>query len=433
MMNEKRSKLAESFDAAGTSFASKCTNCGLCLEACPAFPFAKVASISPVAVMEGITCFLKGGPLTEEARRTIQSCAGHCRACTRACPEGLAPQEAFSAAIVRLAATERLPIPAYINPGHRLNFGNAFYSMQIRPREERWLRRAPVDPKPVDIVWFAGCNVACMSHMLLETAGILEAMKINFVGLVGGELCCGGPTRLWGRLDLLESFGKELVSNIAAFKPKMAVFSCPGCHGTVSGSISRVADVPFESRELSQFLIENLDRIPFRSEVNRVVTLHDSCNTIRQKIYENPRSLLKAIPGLTLVEMAHNRENALCCGGRPEAQSPEVFEARRRLPLKEAEATGAQVLATVCTGCQRHFIPLEDQYPFEIRSYISLVAEAMGVGQKDRFKPLANAGDVPRALAAATHCFTERNYTREELEEPVKDYFDMYVKGARRP
>ncbi|MDO8473516.1 MAG: (Fe-S)-binding protein [Dehalococcoidia bacterium] len=426
-MTTKRSKLAESYDATGNDFAGKCTNCGLCLEACPAFPFKNVPGIAPGAVMEGITGFLKGGPITKEASRTVQACAGNCRACATACPEGLKPQAAFVSAVIRLASSQGLPIPDYIKPGYRLNFGNAFRSMQIKPREERWMMKAPANPEPVDLVWFGGCNVACMPHMLLETVSILESMQIKFVGLVGGEICCGGPSTMWGHLELLERFGKDLVTNIAAFRPKMAIFSCPSCCKTISGSISRIADVPFESRMLNQFLVDNLDRIPLRHKVNRVVTLHDSCNTVHNRTYEHPRSLLKAIPGLTLVEMAHNRDNALCCGGRPEATSSGVFEARRRMPLKEAAATGADTLATNCSGCQRHFVPLEDQYRFEIRNYISLVAEAVGVREKDRFKPLIHAGNVNGALTAANDCFCENGYTRKELERPVGDYFSMYV------
>lgn len=429
-MTTKRGKLAQSYDATGTDFAGKCNNCGLCLEACPAFPFRNTGGILPATVMEGITGFLKGEPVTDEARKTVQACAGNCRACVRACPLGLAPQAAFISAVIRLHRTEGLPIPGYIKPGYRLNFGNSFRSMQIKPGEERWLRKAPANPPQADLVWFAGCNVACMPHLLLETAGILDAMGVEFVGLAGGDLCCGGPATMWGHLELLERFGTDLVSNIAAFRPKTALFSCPSCSKALSGSISRIADVPFECLELGQFLVDNLEQIPFAHPVNKVVTLHDSCHTIHNKVYENPRALLKAIPGLTFVEMEHNRDDALCCGGRPEATPSEVFEARRRLPLKEAEATKANILATQCIGCQRHFAPLEHQYHFEISNYISLVAESVGVRQKDRFKPLVNAGSVSQALSAASDCICQNGYTRDELEKPVTDYFDMYVKGA---
>jgi hypothetical protein len=142
-----------------------------------------------------------------------------------------------------------------------------------------------------------------------------------------------------------------------------------------------------------------------------------------RKAYENARPLLKAVPGLKIVEMEHNGENALCCGGIPQGQSQEIFDARRRLPLQEAQATGAGVLATVCTGCQKSMAPLEEQYGLEVCQYTSLIAESVGVRQPDRLKRLIRSGSAASALKGCGGCISANGYTRAELEQPVGEIF----------
>ena len=64
---------------------------------------------------------------------------------------------------------------------------------------------------------------------------------------------------------------------------------------------------------LAEFLGDNLEAIPFNQSVNKVVAVHDSCSVARLWTFELTRTLLRAVPGITLVEMEQNRENSLCC------------------------------------------------------------------------------------------------------------------------
>ena len=106
----------------------------------------------------------------------------------------------------------------------------------------------------------------------------------------------------------------------------------------------------------------NLDRLveegrlkPTR-QVADTVTYHDPCYLGRHNhIYEAPRRLLQSIPGLTLIEMAGNRENSLCCGGGGAGAWSNVPPQRRTgvLRIEEALSTGAEVIATACPYCIR--------------------------------------------------------------------------------
>ena len=425
---KKYRNLADYFDYRGRRFAERCTNCGACLEACPVFPLISLAGRDPKAVMEKITVLLKGGKVSEEAYEMVYSCNGGCDICSKACPEKLNPYSAFTSAIARIAGTGRQPPPrAYqVMPKHRHSFHRVFSALQSKPSERRWMTRAPANPKPAEVVLFAGCNATGMMHTFVETMAILDKMGIDYVALSGDELCCGTSAMLWGDLNAAQAMGEELVSNIAAFSPKKAVHFCTGCHVMCWAMLPRFIPVPFQSCELTQFLVENIDRIPFRQKIDKVVAVHDACSLARLGTFENPRKLLQAIPGVSLVELKHNRADSLCCGGATNTWRPDISEPLRRAPLKEAQATGAQILATTCTGCQISFAPLERDYPFEVRSYISLLAEAVGVPQEDKFKRYVNCASVNEVLADARDCIEASGYTAGEMERVLPDYFDRF-------
>jgi Fe-S oxidoreductase len=112
----------------------------------------------------------------------------------------------------------------------------------------------------------------------------------------------------------------------------------------------------------SEHYTELLDRLvaegrlkPTR-EVACTATYHDPCYLGRHNgIYEAPRRLLQRIPGLTLIDMASNRENSLCCGGGGGGAWSEVPPQKRLgvMRVEEALRTGAEVIATACPFCIR--------------------------------------------------------------------------------
>jgi Fe-S oxidoreductase len=118
------------------------------------------------------------------------------------------------------------------------------------------------------------------------------------------------------------------------------------------------------------------------------VTYHDSCCLGRHNgFYEEPRALLKAIPGVRLVEMVHNRVNSICCGGGGggmwldtyyKAKGYERLSERR---VKEAIATGADVLAVSCPYEISRFEDALKVLGYDqkmvVRDVVELLAEAM--------------------------------------------------------
>ncbi len=424
-MTANPNALAEFFDLQGQVFADKCTSCGLCLEVCPVFPLTKASRLGSKAVTEKLTDLLKGGEPSEEVYELIYTCNRGCGLCAKACPEGLVLDYlGLIPAAARLAASGKRPpaLTYQLMPGHRHNASNFLSSLQVKPPEMRWFTKPPHDPEPVDFVLFTGCATASTPHVQLETVAILEAMGLNFATLAGGDLCCGMANMLWGDLEGAQRQGQDLILAIAAFQPKMALFLCGACYITCAGTWPLFSSFPFESREMIQFLLENVTRIPFQHRVEKTVTVHDSCQVARIGTFDLTRQLLQAIPGLTLVEMEHNRAEALCCGGYTNTIHPEISGPMRLAPMDEAQAAGAGVMATVCGRCQQSFALLESRYSFEVQNYISLLAESIGVKHEDTFRKRFSDGSVSGVVAASRDYFTANGLTEKEVKAVLPEY-----------
>lgn len=134
------------------------------------------------------------------------------------------------------------------------------------------------------------------------------------------------------------------------------VTSCAGCFKTISEDYPRVGRLNFEVLHTAQFLRRLLDtgELQLTNPVEKTVTYHDPCHLGRaSRVYDDPRAIMAAIPGLELIEMPRNREYSRCCGagGGLKSGYPEVQNKMAQERVKEAEETGASDLVSCCPFC----------------------------------------------------------------------------------
>jgi len=156
------------------------------------------------------------------------------------------------------------------------------------------------------------------------------------------------------------------------------VTSCSDGFSTFKKLYPKV-DIPMKFEVLH--MVEYLDRsikdkkLKFTKKMPMKVTYHDPCHLGRHLgddgIYEPPRDVLKNVPGIELVEMERNRENAWCCGaGAGVSQAnPDLSLWTANERLKEAKATGATALVTSCPWCERNFKDAAKEYGEDIEIY----------------------------------------------------------------
>ncbi|MBA3036424.1 MAG: (Fe-S)-binding protein [Desulfobacterium sp.] len=426
--NKQSSSLAEAFEQGAKYFVEECTLCGQCLEACPSFndPKLELNDKNPAEVMEKIVDLLKGGPSSEEAYKMGYGCLMGCtNICKPACPKDLNMQQAFMVAGQRLrAAGEGLPPLSFMHLAeHRYNFGHVFGDLQMKKSEVPWLTEVPSEQAAVDVVIFTSCVGRGFPNLVLEAMDILSSMKINFAVIGARDLCCGGTPLLLGNMKDVSRVSEKYISTMAKFGAGKVVAMCPACSVVGNDMLSKFSRVPFETIHITEFLADNIDKLHFTHPLNKRVTIHDACSQRQRGSWDIPRKLLEAIPGLTLVEMEHSRENSLCCGAQANANFPGLMIERNIARLNEAMAVRADIMTTICPGCQLAFCGYENQYPFEIKHAISLVAEAMGIHHEDKVKKYLLTGDPEKVLEEASEYVEASDLSLLEYQQILPRYF----------
>ena len=282
----------------------------------------------------------------------------------------------------------------------------------------------PARPKQADVVLFLGCAIRDMPEKSLALVKLLEMMGMDFVALGGGTLCCGGIYLRSGDADKADRVAGEFIPALNAFHPKKVAFTCGTCLYEVSKVFPAFTSVNFEPMHVVRLLAEEVHRLKFRKPIKARVAIHDPCNLSRKGgDVESARKLLSAVPGVTLAEMAHNKEDSLCCGSAVQETYPEIAKTLRQQALDEIRDTGAEIMATICTGCHRSFSPCEKDAPFKIKNYINLVAEAAGLNYEDKLKKYLQMGDVDRIIEDARVNTEASPYSLEEYEKLLPLYF----------
>ncbi len=255
------------------------------------------------------------------------------------------------------------------------------------PHEARfeWMPEDETGDEDAEIGFFVGCTVPYrLPEVARAAVGILKKLKIKFRVFKGEEFCCGGVLY---RVGLASNARKLMEHNLKMIEEsgvKRVLFVCPGCYETFKSIYPKLGGkLSFEVLHMVEFLSELLDdrKIEF-NESNQRVTYHDPCHLGRlMGVYEQPRKILNAVPGLSSVEMERTMDNAWCCGAGGGVKAAfndfALWAARER--LEEAKATGSELLLTACPFCELNLkgsAGLNKEYP-EVRDIFEFVYEKL--------------------------------------------------------
>ena len=178
---------------------------------------------------------------------------------------------------------------------------------------------------------------------------------------------------------------------------KRIVVSCPECYETLSIEYPKVIkgwDIEvMHISELTSELAEK-GKISFASSNDLKVTFQDPCRLGRiMGVYDAPRNVLNSIPNVTLVEMEHSRNDALCCGVSAWVNCGATSKQIQLDRLTEAKSTGANLIVTACPKCLIHFrCALSGKTPegmdpeFKVEDLTSIVAKALADSKAEKIK-----------------------------------------------
>ncbi|MEJ2717382.1 MAG: (Fe-S)-binding protein, partial [Deltaproteobacteria bacterium] len=283
------------------------------------------------------------------------------------------------------------PMPAHKKIAENIAGAHNSYGA---PHEKRtgWIPEGIVPVEKADLLYFVGCNASYVNtEIARSTARILKAAGTEF-SLMPDEWCCGNILFSVGLIDEAKALAKRNVEEVRKSGAKTLLTSCAEGYRMWKVDYPKLLnigtdDLGFRVVHLVEFVDEklkngtlNMSR-PFETRL----TYHDSCSLSRlcdpwtpyegkrgwmgcveprlkrrrgeHGLYAQPRDILKAIPGVSLVEMPRTRENSFCCGaGRGTQEAfPDFAEWAVAHRLEEVREIGAETLVCACPWCKNNF------------------------------------------------------------------------------
>ena len=367
---------------------AKCNKCGFCLPNCPVYLVEGKESSAPRGRNAITRAVIEGGlEWSPEIEQSIFSCLG-CGACTAACfPKVKTKDLVFRdrECLVNEGLYPKIAdrVAKFLEEQHNISDDDN----QERSEWKETLRELPegaLEKAKAEVIYFVGC-VASFFPMAqkipINMARIMTRADVDFTILGGEEWCCGFPFIGMGMPDKMQTLMQHNVEKIEAVGAKSVVFTCPSCYHTWKHLYQMPGVELKHSTQMLYDLVKD-KRIKLK-EMNVTVTYHDPCDLGRNSgIFEEPRQVLKSIPGLKLVEMAYNRQLSMCCGGggNVEMVNPELSAKVAEMKLRAIADTKADMVVSSCQQCLRTIATKarRDKVNLVVKDLTELVFEAMG-------------------------------------------------------
>ncbi|MFO7984232.1 MAG: FAD-binding and (Fe-S)-binding domain-containing protein [Desulfatiglandaceae bacterium] len=370
-----------------------CIFCGFCRLGCPTFSVTHRESRNARG-RNALAFNLLNGTLepSEELAEAFYSCTT-CQACTYFCPARVKVDEIVEGVRKKLYESGFVPEPVQGIRENILKTGNVYASAKADridiypPALKEKIQEGSLKSK-AETLLFMGCVPSYLDmKMVPSLIKPLDAAQVDYTTLATEEGCCGFPLFLMGT-DEFEPHAEKVIERIQATGAKELVTPCAGCYKTFKKLYPEIGDLGVEVYHSVHYLdrLINENKITFKGELGKKVTYHDPCDLGRSfQIFEEPRNILQAIPGLELVEMERNRLLARCCGGGGGvmANNPGLAVDMAAERVRDALAVGAEIMVSGCAACKDNLrkgakaIPKEERGKIKIMDITEIVAKQL--------------------------------------------------------
>jgi Fe-S oxidoreductase len=413
--------------------AMRCTRCAYCkwipfdliksarfAKGCPSIEFGKFHSYSAGGrLITALSLMDSRSTITEQVKDSVFKCnmCGLCDVSCKICRYDMEPlQDLHELRFKLIEDGHTLPQLAPVMEGLRTERNMVGHPKAARGDWMQELKLKDLTQEKAEFVFHAGCRYSFdgdLGHVARTSVRILQGAGIDFGVLGRREQCCGGRAYHIGYKKDYETRANSTLGLWQKAGVKTVITPCSDCYHTFkrlypaeSGSgVNVVHMVEF----LDQLIREG--QLKFTKPVSMKVTYHDPCHLGRQGepfvpwngkekkifgqavcydpprpryngawgVYEPPRNVLKAIPGLQLVEMERIKEAAWCCGagGGARESYPEFSRWTANERLEEAKSTGADAIVSACPWCERNFLDAADGTKLKVFDIMELVERAI--------------------------------------------------------
>lgn len=374
-------------------FSYSCAQCGYCVDDCTQYYARGWESQSPRGKWRLLKMIQDGdAKMTQQNVNTFIACTT-CEVCNEKCQLELPIEPSWfklRGELVQEQDHHTLPAFHIMEASARKEWNIwAHYSKD----RDQWV---PEDLRPkikdkAEIAYFPGCTASFVEKDIAEaTARLLDKAGVEYTYLGDEEACCGIPMLMAGRWDTFEEIMDHNIAGMEKRGVKTIITSCPACRLVWNDFYRRFKEdrgesYSFVAKHYSEVIAERIADGSFKVDhpMSGKITYHDPCHMGRAAgVYEEPRALLKAIPGIDFVDMKYNRETAHCCGSVMSlVADPDAAAVAGRVRLDDATDVGADTIITACPCCRVQLQATADYYQMDqlkVRDLAAFVAEACG-------------------------------------------------------
>ncbi len=378
-----------------------CTQCQLCVDACPAVRVGKQGELSALYRIKGLERLLRSrkGLLSRllgfkdrvdsqlrSFSPTVFRCT-LCANCQEVCPVGLQLRDLWVSVRQDLVHSGVYPKKIEVIRENLEESRNVF-GEDNEDRAE-WVEDLDDPPEhgyikeKAEVAYFTGCVASYFplaQKIPLALAEIFQKAHIDFTLLGEDEWCCGFPMLGAGLGEMFDEFREHNIQAISERGIKEVVFACPSCF-QMWREYYKINNVRI--MHATQYLLKLiLQGHLVLKGVDMVVTYHDPCDLGRgARIFEEPREIIKAIPGVKLVELPNSGQSCQCCGGggNLEMTDRDLSAGIAKKKIEEVLSTGAQAVITSCQQCVRTMTTFvrRNKISVEVMDITQLLAKAL--------------------------------------------------------
>jgi heterodisulfide reductase subunit D len=393
--------LTEQFDTDLEDALARCTSCGKCHEVCPNRAGGRLAPADGAAIVDQVKHLTRGGDASSSSADWVEACTGSGE-CNDVCPENINVRRWLSILNLKRKVRTR-PKEERRAAGDELFRTMAqavrlLASMQM-PNQDRDALLAPGRGRKADLVFYYGCNILRSPHLIFNVMDILDAIGIEHEVIGGTANCCGVLQYMSGDLGTYERIAGRTAGTFEAMGAKEVLSWCPTCQIQFGENYNPFTAPSFEMGHVTEYLAGKADLIRPRIKhgLKKRAVIHEHGGV--PGVVDGTRKLMHLVPDLEIVDVPQNREFGYQCSRV--VQDRAVQEDIHRQIAENALAAGVDLIITIYHGCHRQLAGAEGRYPYEVKNFTDVLAEALGAGRPDYYKQYKKGGDIETAVASA--------------------------------
>ena len=394
-LGERPGKAVRGIPADVAWYAYGCSQCGYCIDECDQFYGRGWESQSPRGKWYWLREYMEGREKWDQFMVDTMLVCTTCELCNLRCSASLPIEPSWMKLRGELINEEKkMTFPPFEMMAASVRKEGDIWAAYRKDRDAWFpgdLKEKHGPDHKANIAYFAGCTASHVEQdIAMAAVRLMDAAGVDFTYLGKKDNCCGTPMLVAGKWDVFEEVMRQNIQNMKDAGVDTVVSSCPACDMMWRQTYPRWAeklgiDYGITAKHYSEVVTDKIKsgEFTFPNKVkDTTVTLHDSCHIGRvSSVYDAPRDLIKAIPGVNFVDMEHNREQAHCCGSvLTLIKEPPVAADIGKSRMDEAMATGADKLLALCPCCQFQFRVTAEkkQLPIETVDLARFAASALG-------------------------------------------------------